>query len=217
MTEQSAESIFGQAIEIQSDEERSAFLKEACGGDEQLRDVVERLVADHFRAGSFLEQPVIDGDATAAMPPGMEQVGSCIGPYKLRERLGEGGMGVVWAAEQEQPLRRKVALKVIKPGMDSSQVIARFEAEREALALMDHPNIARVLDAGTTDQGRPYFVMEPICGVPITEYCDTNTLTIFERLGLWPFPTSLQGSSACTPERNHPPRYKTLQRFCDTS
>ncbi len=101
-----------------------------------------------------------------------------IGPYKLRERLGEGGMGVVWAAEQKQPLRRKVALKVIKPGMDSAAIIARFDVEREALALMDHPNIARVYDAGTTEQGRPYFVMELIRGVPITEYCDTHKLLV---------------------------------------
>ena len=180
-----AESIFGEAIDIQSADDRAAFLEQACGGDPQLRAGVEKLVADHFRAGSFLEEPLLHGGATTAMRPGPEREGSHIGPYKLRERLGEGGMGVVWAAEQKQPLRRKVALKVIKPGMDTSAVIARFDAEREALSLMDHPNIARVLDAGTTEQGRPYFVMELIRGVPITDYCDAHMLTIRERLGLF--------------------------------
>ena len=108
-----------------------------------------------------------------------------IGPYKLREQVGEGGMGVVFVAEQERPVRRKVALKVIKPGMDTKEVIARFEAERQALALMDHPNIAKVLDAGSTESGRPYFVMELVRGIPITEYCDQNKLSIRERLGLF--------------------------------
>ena len=108
-----------------------------------------------------------------------------IGRYRLMEQIGEGGMGIVFVAEQEKPLRRKVALKVIKPGMDSKAVISRFEAERQALALMDHPNIARVFDAGTTDTGRPYFVMELVRGVPITDYCDHNKLTIRERLELF--------------------------------
>jgi serine/threonine protein kinase len=108
-----------------------------------------------------------------------------IGPYKLLEQIGEGGFGVVYMAEQEQPVRRKVALKVLKPGMDTRQVVARFEAERQALALMDHPHIAHVLDAGATDSGRPYFVMELICGVPITAYCDDNQLTPRERLELF--------------------------------
>ena len=132
-----------------------------------------------------------------------------IGPYKLRERLGEGGMGVVWAAEQKQPLRRKVAIKVIKPGMDSSQVIARFEAEREALSLMDHPNIARVLDAGTTEQGRPYFVMELIHGVPITEYCDAQKLTI-ERSHQAVHP-GLQSGATRSSERHHPSRHQAFE------
>jgi serine/threonine-protein kinase len=111
--------------------------------------------------------------------------GTVIGPYKLLEQIGEGGFGNVFMALQQQPLRRKVALKVIKPGMDSKQVIARFEAERQALAMMDHPNIARVLDAGTTDAGRPYFVMELVRGIPITEFCDQNRLTPRERLELF--------------------------------
>ena len=124
-------------------------------------------------------------DRTIDARPTTECPGSQIGPYKLRECLGEGGMGVVWAAEQSTPIRRKVALKVIKPGMDSEAVVARFEAEREALALMDHPNIARVLDAGTTNRGRPYFVMELIRGVPITEFCDANKMPVLERLALF--------------------------------
>ena len=115
----------------------------------------------------------------------MEGPGTVIGPYKLLEQIGEGGMGVVYMAEQTQPVRRKVALKIIKPGMDTQQVIARFEAERQALAMMDHPNIAKVLDAGATESGRPYFVMELVRGVPITEYCDQHRLPITERLDLF--------------------------------
>ena len=123
--------------------------------------------------------------ATLDFAPPTERVGAIIGRYKLLERIGEGGFGVVYMAEQQQPVRRKVALKVIKPGMDTRQVIARFEAERQALALMDHPNIAKVLDAGATDSGRPYFVMELVHGVPITEYCDQNQLPPRERLELF--------------------------------
>ncbi len=120
-----------------------------------------------------------------ATRPFTEGTGTLIGPYKLREQIGEGGMGVVYLAEQEKPVRRRVALKIIKPGMDTEQVVARFEAERQALALMDHPSIARVFDAGATDAGRPYFVMELVKGVPITEYCDTVHLTPKERLELF--------------------------------
>jgi serine/threonine-protein kinase len=117
--------------------------------------------------------------------PAAESVGSTVGPYKLLEQIGGGGMGVVYMAEQLRPVRRKVALKIIKPGMDSGQVIARFEAERQALTMMDHPNIAKVLDAGTTDAGRPYFVMELVKGIPITDYCDQARLTTRERLQLF--------------------------------
>src|SRR5580704_8117666 len=117
--------------------------------------------------------------------PPRERVGSIIGPYKLLQQLGEGGFGIVYMAEQEKPVRRMVALKIIKPGMDTSQVIARFESERQALALMDHPNIARVLDAGATDSGHPYFVMELVKGVPITEFCDKNHLATEARLKLF--------------------------------
>src|SRR5262249_31073161 len=122
---------------------------------------------------------------TIDQPPETEDPGTVIGPYKLLEPIGEGGMGVVYMAEQTRPMRRKVALKIIKPGMDTKQVIARFEAERQALALMDHPNIARVLDAGGTERGRPYFVMELVRGIPITEYCDQAHLPIAERLELF--------------------------------
>ena len=126
------------------------------------------------------------------------------------EQIGEGGMGLVFVAEQQQPVRRKVALKVIKPGMDTRDVIARFEAERQALALMDHPNIARVLDAGATESGRPYFVMELVKGVPITDYCDQNQLTPRERLEL--FVQRLPGGAARPPQGRHPPRHQAVQR-----
>jgi len=117
--------------------------------------------------------------------PDDQAVGQCIGPYKLMEKIGVGGYGVVYVAEQQKPVRRRVALKVIKLGMDTKQVVARFEAERQALAMMDHPNIARVLDAGATDSGRPYFVMELVRGIKITDYCDQNKLSIAERLDLF--------------------------------
>ena len=134
-------------------------------------------------AGKFLEGPAT-AIATIDQPP-TERPGTAIGPYKLRELIGEGGMGVVYVAEQSHPVRRKVALKVIKPGMDTKQVVARFEAERQALAMMDHPNIAKVHDGGTTESGRPYFVMELVPGVPITEYCDGERLSVRQRLELF--------------------------------
>ena len=137
----------------------------------------------------------------------------CIGPYKLLEKIGEGGMGVVYMAEQEQPVRRRVALKIIKPGMDSEQVVARFEAERQALALMDHPNIARVFDAGTTDTGRPYFVMELVKGVPITEYCDERPAHAPRAAGA--VHPGLPGDPARPPEGDHPPRHQAVERAGD--
>ncbi len=171
------------AVEIADPDERSAYLAQACSDDADLRQEVERMVENHFRAGQFLERP---GDALSAttLLPMVERPGTLIGRYKLLEQIGEGGMGVVYMAEQLAPVRRKVALKIIKPGMDSRQVVGRFEAERQALAMMDHPHIASVLDGGETDGGRPYFVMELVCGMPITKYCDDAHLSTRDRLQL---------------------------------
>jgi serine/threonine protein kinase/tetratricopeptide (TPR) repeat protein len=180
------ESIFLTALEKGSPAERAVYLDAACGRDTELRRHVERLLNAHENAGEFLQGPdpaqIATGDAPSSDP---ERPGAVIGPYKLLQAIGEGGMGVVFMAEQSRPVRRKVALKVIKPGMDTKQVIARFEAERQALALMDHPNIAKVLDAGATESGRPYFVMELVRGIPITDYCDREHLAIPERLELF--------------------------------
>ena len=159
------ESIFAAAIAIEPTEARAAFLDEACGGDEQLRSRVEALINSHENAGSFLHEPAAPASPTIDQPP-HERPGTHIGPYKLLEKLGEGGMGVVFLAEQQEPVERQVALKIIRPGMDTERVIDRFEAERQALAVMDHPNVAKVLDAGSTDSGRPYFVMELVQGIP---------------------------------------------------
>jgi WD40 repeat protein/serine/threonine protein kinase len=180
-TTRSEESIFAEVLNKRSPEERAAFLDGACGSDAALRARVENLLRSHEQAGSFLSPPL---SATVDVPAS-ERPGTVIGPYKLLQQIGEGGMGVVYMADQEQPVRRRVALRIIKPGMDSAQVIARFEAERQALALMEHQNIARVLDAGTTDSGRPYFVMELVKGVPLTKFCDENRLTPRERLELF--------------------------------
>src|SRR5262249_32611114 len=150
----------------------------ACGHDAELRARVEALLRAHIHAGGFLAatEGSNDRERKADEAPS-ERPGTIIGPYKLLQQIGEGGMGTVYMAEQTEPVQRKAALKIIKPGMDSKQVIARFEAERQALALMDHPNIAKVLDADTTANGRPYFVMELVKGVPITKYCDDHRLT----------------------------------------
>jgi serine/threonine protein kinase/tetratricopeptide (TPR) repeat protein len=177
--------IFLAAVEKPEPAERDAYLREACGQDEELRRQVDALLGKHAQAGSFLESPAPSPVPTVDEPPVGESPGSVIGPYKLVEQIGEGGMGTVWMAQQTEPVRRLVALKLIKAGMDSRQVIARFEAERQALALMDHANIARVLDAGTTDAGRPYFVMDLVKGVPITRYCDEHRLTLRQRLELF--------------------------------
>jgi serine/threonine protein kinase/lipopolysaccharide biosynthesis regulator YciM len=179
------ESIFAAALRKASPAERRAFLAEACAGDAELRACVEALLLAHENPDSFLEPQSAGLAPTADEQPLCERPGTAIGPYRLLEQIGEGGFGIVFMAEQQQPLRRKVALKVLKPGMDTQQVVARFEAERQALALMDHPNIARVLDAGQTDSGRPYFVMELVKGLPITDYCDQNQLTPRERLELF--------------------------------
>jgi eukaryotic-like serine/threonine-protein kinase len=193
----SVRSIFGRVLEIESSGERAAYLNEACGDNADLRSEVDSLLEAIDKAGNFMKQavaPAIEEGSTSDEPSITERPGAVIGPYKLLQQIGEGGMGVVYMAEQQEPVRRKVALKIIKPGMDSHQVIARFEAERQALAMMDHQNIARVLDAGTTPPsppsqggavGRPYFVMELVHGVPITRYCDDNKLTPRERLALF--------------------------------
>src|SRR5262245_24423969 len=167
-------SIFLEALNKPSLGERAAFLDKACGGNDELRRSVELLLKAHDKAGDFLAQVPAPVGATTDQPAN-EAAGTVIGAYKLIEPIGEGGMGTVWMAQQTEPVKRVVALKLIKPGMDSKQVIARFEAERQALALMDHTNIARVLDAGTTDVGRPYFVMDLGRGVPITKYCDEHS------------------------------------------
>jgi serine/threonine protein kinase/tetratricopeptide (TPR) repeat protein len=177
--------IFCEALEIPSEDERRAYLDRACAGAPDLRARVDALLLAHQDAGSFLKQPVQAPSFTWYALNPVEAPGTIIGPYKLLQQIGEGGMGAVYMAEQEKPVRRKVALKIIKPGMDSRQVIARFEAERQALAMMDHPNIARVLDAGLTEGGRPYFVMELVHGEPITQFCDDNHLTPRERLALF--------------------------------
>jgi serine/threonine protein kinase len=179
-----ANDLFLKALEVHLPDERRRFLDEACAGDAALRAEVEALLEASARAGSFLERPA-EAQVPTIEQPIIERPGTVIGPYKLLEQIGEGGFGVVFMAEQQQPVRRKVALKVLKPGMDTRQVIARFEAERQALALMDHPNIAKVLDAGETASGRPYFVMELVKGVPITEFCDQQHLTPRERLELF--------------------------------
>jgi serine/threonine protein kinase/WD40 repeat protein len=178
------ESVFADALQQPSPEERAAFLNQACADNPVLRGRVEALLKAHDRAGSFLSERSVRPQATEDYEPITERPGTVIGPYRLMEAIGQGGFGLVFVAEQQQPVRRKVALKIIKPGMDTREVIARFEAERQALALMDHPNIARVLDAGATDSGRPYFVMELVKGIPITEYCDQQQLTPRERLEL---------------------------------
>jgi serine/threonine protein kinase len=173
--------IFTAALNKADPAGRAAFLDEQCVGNAPLRQRIESLLAEHQRLGSFMDVP----SPRATLDQPTERLGTPIGPYKLLQQIGEGGMGVVYMAEQTQPVQRRVAIKVIKPGMDSRQVIARFEAERQALAMMDHVSIARVLDAGTTEQGHPYFVMELVHGVPITKYCDDNRLTPRQRLELF--------------------------------
>jgi WD40 repeat protein/tetratricopeptide (TPR) repeat protein/serine/threonine protein kinase len=180
--------LFREALGREAPDERAAYLDQACRGRPELRAQVEALLRAHREAGGPPPEPPGRQPATVDEVPaadGGEGPGAVIGPYKLLQLIGEGGMGAVFMAEQTHPVRRKVALKVIKPGMDTRHVIARFEAERQALALMDHPNIARVFDAGETGSGRPYFVMELVRGIPITDYCDRNHLTPRERLGLF--------------------------------
>jgi eukaryotic-like serine/threonine-protein kinase len=181
-----AEIIFSDALALPPGE-RQAFLADACGTDARLRAEVEEMLADNKAAGTFLsaEFPAARELGAEFGHPASEQPGDWIGPYRLMEKIGEGGFGTVWVAEQEKPVRRRVALKIIKPGMDSRQVIARFEQERQALAMMDHPNIARVLEAGATPLGRPFFVMGLVRGTRITQYCDEAGLGTADRLRLF--------------------------------
>jgi serine/threonine-protein kinase len=169
------------ALEIPGLQERAAYLDEACGGDLALREEVGSLIAAHLAAETFMN--------TAADPlwreVRSEKEGDTIDRYKLLRQIGLGGFGTVYLAEQSEPVKRQVALKIIKPGMDSREIIARFEAERQVLALMDHPHIAKVHDAGTTEGGRPYFVMELVKGVPITNYCAESNLDTRQRLELF--------------------------------
>jgi len=201
--------IFLAALDIEDDPGREAYLSVACADEPALRGQVDALLRRHEQAGSFLQfpspapilsspprgeesdprplgsgHPGVRGTSTVDIPI-TERPGTIIGAYKLMELIGEGGMGLVFVAEQQQPVRRRVALKVIKPGMDTRAVAARFEAERQALALMDHPNIAQVHDGGVTPTGRPYFVMELVKGTPITQFCDEHRLTTRERLELF--------------------------------
>ena len=179
------EGIYHAALEREPGQARDAYLRSACGENVALRVHVEALLRASQEAGDFLEAPAFGPNTVLEEPPVAEGPGTIIGRYKLLEKIGEGGMAVVYMAEQQEPIRRKVALKIIKLGMDTQQVIARFEAERQALALMDHPNIAKVLDAGATETGRPYFVMELVQGTSITEYCDKNSLSTKDRLDLF--------------------------------
>jgi len=180
-----AEKVFEGAIKLPIPQKRGAYVRGACCEDQALRQQVESLIQAHDEVGGFM--PTDPGEAVITIPdrPLSEKEGTCIGRYKLLQRIGEGGMGIIYMAEQTEPVTRKVALKIIKLGLDTKSVIARFEAERQALAMMDHPNIAKVLDAGSTDTGRPYFVMELVKGVPINQYYDKNHLPTKERLQLF--------------------------------
>src|SRR3954462_7545539 len=178
--------LFAAALE-KPPEERDSFLRAFSGGDPALYNEARALLGLHDRAASLMPQSPgeIPEVTLPDRAPPVERVGQMIGPYKLLQQIGEGGFGAVFMAEQERPVRRKVALKVIKLGMDSAQIVARFEAERQALAIMDHPHVAKVFDAGTPATGRPYFVMELVTGIPVTEYCDKHKLNVTQRLDLF--------------------------------
>jgi serine/threonine protein kinase len=184
-TDDRTRSVFVAAVALETPAERMAFLDQACVDDAALRTRVEALLAAQGQTPRLEDQLAAAPERTISYAPAGGQHGDVIaGRYKLLEVIGEGGMGTVWLAEQTQPVRRKVAVKLIKPGMDSKSVLARFEAERQALALMDHPHIAKVLDGGITDSGRPFFAMEYVKGVPMTDYCDAARLSVAERLHL---------------------------------
>src|SRR5688572_19506986 len=174
------ERIFQEALKLPSEDERIAFLARTCADDVELSERLDLLLEGHFAVSSFLPET-----PSTRPPTFVEETAPAIGRYVLREKIGEGGCGAVYVADQEDPVRRRVALKVIKLGMDTRAVVARFEAERQALAMMDHPNIAKVFDAGATESGRPYFVMELVRGIKLTEYCDQNKLPTSQRLSLF--------------------------------
>lgn len=181
--------LFSQAIEISDADERIAFVDQACGNDLAMRRQVLQMLEQYYDPKTFMKQPavgtLVGGDLEASLELPAERLGDNVGPYKLLERIGEGGMGIIYMAEQQEPVVRRVALKIIKWGMDTKQVLARFEAERQALALMNHPNIARIFDAGSTEKGRSYFVMELVQGLPITDYCNEYHLDVRQRLEIF--------------------------------
>ncbi len=209
--------IFCACLKCPTLEERITLLRKEVAGDANLETAVRALLDAHEGNESFLEQPLnglLSGEPLPEIVPMFldihEGPGTQIGPYKLREQIGEGGFGLVYVAEQEQPVRRKVALKIIKPGMDTREVIARFEAERQTLALMDHPNMAKVLDAGTTETGRPYFVMELVKGIPITEILRRSQAFHARAAGI--VRRCLSGRATRASEGHHSPGFKTHQR-----
>ncbi len=203
-----AEKVFAGAIKLPTPQERAAYVRGACGDDQALRQQVESLIQAHDEVGGFM--PTDPGEAVITIPdrPLSEKEGTCIGRYKLLQRIGEGGMGVIYMAEQTEPVTRKVALKIIKLGLDTKSVIARFEAERQALAMMEHPNIAKVLDAGATDTGRPYFVMELVKGVPRSDTATRITAYPGAARSLYP---SLSRHPARPSERSDPPGHQTVE------
>ncbi len=203
--------IFLAACELSDVDQRAAYLAQECGDDTDLRQrIVKMLAAEESQKPSAMERMRAILNVETENLSGLDdtkpldiEIYPRMGPYKLLEKIGEGGMGVVYVAIQEKPIRRTVALKIIKPGMNSRQVIARFEAERQALALMNHPHIAKVLDAGTAESGSPYFVMELVRGIPITDYCDQHKLDLRQRLDL--FVKVLSCSAARAPKRGDSP------------
>jgi predicted Ser/Thr protein kinase len=179
------EALYNAALKKRSEAERSAYLDAVCGDNPVLRARVEALLKAYDEAGDFLEVPAVELNSAVEESPLIEGPGTKIGRYELLELIGEGGMGLVYLAQQQEPVKRKVALKIVKLGMDTRQVVARFETERQTLAVLEHPNIAHVFDAGTTETGRPYFVMEYVEGESITKYCDEQKLSIEQRLELF--------------------------------
>jgi len=212
---QRMEALFDAALELKDPAERAAFLERECGEDLPLRTRLERLLSAHGQSNKFFEDcrpSLVAGEPGNAIPPmgnAEEELGRLIGHYQLLQKIGEGGCGVVYLAEQEKPVRRRVALKIIKLGMDTRNVIARFEAERQALAMMDHPNIARVLDAGATQTGRPYFVMELVHHGILRPRPTRHTAAA----------GFVHPSLSCHPARasegHHPPRHQAVEHFGD--